>query len=86
MESLNAHFVSNHPQANLSEATNCLEPLQKQISDLLSTQVIEIAITKPMNNAIDHMNTLYTQSSDFIIQSNDRYKDLSYRMEMISHG
>lgn len=39
-----------------------------------------------MNNAIDHINTLDTELSEFIIQLNDRYNYSSHKMEMISNS
>lgn len=40
VELLNAHVVNKQPQDNMSEATKRLEALEKQISELKSTQVI----------------------------------------------
>lgn len=86
MELLNAHLVKTPPEVNRLEVTELLETLYEHILELQWTQVIQNAITKPLNNNIYHLNTLETKLSEFIKHSNDMYEDLSHRMEIIWNG
>lgn len=85
VDALNEHVVSTPSQVFLSEATNRIKKLDRHILALPSTKVIPNAIHKPMKTANDFSNSLYTQMSEFIIQSNESYNDFSHRMEIISN-
>lgn len=86
LQSLKSNIPHKQVQVNPSEVLDGMEKLNNQIVGLLSIQVMEIAIIKSMKNAVDHINSIDTQFVEFIVQSNDRYIELSHRVQLMSSG